>query len=248
MTLSLAIVCEADADRALGCGLADRLLVAEVDWIEAENIGDYRHWRGHTPAEPFLRRHSVSDLAKSRGIRILARDFGEEEELLNARETRKALLLLITADSPPDAIVVVWDSDGEPERWNGMEQARRMTRVPTIPVVLGLAHTKRECWILAGFAPQSDSEQVRLDALRSELGFNPCARAEELTAKHSPEDKRNAKRVHAELLQGNREREEACWRTTPLDTLRQQGANTGLASYLAEIREHLVPLFKPTHP
>jgi hypothetical protein len=248
LTLSLAIVCEAEADRALACGLADRVLVAEVDWIEPDSLDAYRHWRGHTPTEPFLRRQSVSDLAKERGIRILARDFGEEEELLNARETRKALLLLITADHPPNAIAVVWDSDGEPERRHGMEQARRLTRVPGIPIILGLAHTKRECWILAGFIPKNESEQARLDALRSELGFNPCARAEELTAKHSSEDKRNAKRVHADLLEDDREREEACWRNTPLDTLHQQGANTGLADYLMEIREHLVPLFKPTHP
>jgi hypothetical protein len=245
LTLSLAIVCEAPADREVGCGLADRVLIAEIDWIEPETLGAFRTWRGYSPNDPYLRWQSVSNLAKQRNIRVRARDFGEEE-LLHARSTREALLLLITADHPPDAIVLVRDSDAQAERRQGMEQARQLTQVPAIPVVIGIAHTKRECWILAGFDAENEAEEDLLRILRQRLGFDAISRAEELTAEHEGAH-RCAKRAIAELLRSDRERETACWADTPLTILAERGANTGLAAYLAELREHLVPLFKPAH-
>ena len=38
MTLSFAVVCEAPADQQTGCGLADRVFLAEVAWLEEEML------------------------------------------------------------------------------------------------------------------------------------------------------------------------------------------------------------------
>jgi len=37
-------------------------------------------------------------------------------------------------------------------------------------------------------------------------------------------------------------REGPCWRETPLEQLRQRGRETGLAAYLSEVEQRLVPL------
>jgi hypothetical protein len=54
VTVSVAVVCEGEADQRTGCDLADRVLCAEVDWIEKAVLGVYRTWRGLEPANPFL--------------------------------------------------------------------------------------------------------------------------------------------------------------------------------------------------
>jgi hypothetical protein len=45
-------------------------------------------------------------------------------------------------------------------------------------------------------------------------------------------------------LTGNAfDREERCWKETPLPRLSARGEHTGLRAFLAEVREHVVPLF-----
>jgi hypothetical protein len=46
------------------------------------------------------------------------------------------------------------------------------------------------------------------------------------------------------LVGDNPEREERCWKQTPLDTLHERGTQTGLDEYLHEVRQHLVPLLR----
>ena len=77
------------------------------------------------------------------------------------------------------------------------------------------------------------------------LGFDPCSAAEQLTASEEGA-KRDAKRVLDALTGGAPEREDACLEEPPLALLRQRGAKTGLAPYLQEVEERLVPLFNPS--
>jgi hypothetical protein len=114
----------------------------------------------------------------------------------------------------------------------------------TCPVVIGVAHLKRECWVLAGFEPANDHEQARLEAIVRDLTFDPRLHPERLTAKGDGE-LRSAKRV-VRFLTGSAEREEDCWLLTPLARLRERGQQTGLTAYLDEVEERLVPLFDPT--
>jgi hypothetical protein len=123
-----------------------------------------------------------------------------------------------------------------------LEQARTSIGGGLPQVIIGVAHTKLECWILAGFVPQDTAETARLVELRSELGFEPTGNSERLTAKHD-QDKRSAKRVLRLLSEDDRSRERECMMQTELSILRQNGIECGLAAYLDEVEAKLVPLF-----
>ncbi|MEA2693041.1 MAG: hypothetical protein QOJ16_2428 [Acidobacteriota bacterium] len=233
----LAIVCEAAADRDTATELADRVLCREVDWLEPESLPLYRRWQGLEEGSRHLEWHWIKSLAEGHRFKPHGHFRGEPGDL-NAHEAHKALLLLVEAS--PDAVVLVRDTDGEERRRRGLEQARDDRPWP-FPVVLGLAHSKRECWVLAGFHPQTSSEEKTLARLRKELGFDPCTGAEGLYAS-SPGAQRDAKRVLAALVQGP-DRERACWADADLEVLEERGQSTGLAEYLGEVRSRLVPLF-----
>jgi hypothetical protein len=242
VTVSLGIVCEAAADRETATGLADRLFCAEVDWITPEVLEDYRKWRGLDDYALFLSWQDVHTQATERNIRAFGH-FQGEPGAPDARVARLALLLLITSSQKPDGIVLIRDDDRQTERRRGLEQARDSVAAG-VPIVIGLAHTKRECWVLAGFHPRSDEERAACAALRQELGFDPCAQAENLTATDD-QAKKSAKRVLGVLTDHDKNREEECWKRSDLMSLEQRGQLTGLAAFFQEIRTHLIPLFSP---
>jgi hypothetical protein len=241
MTLSFAVVCEAAADRDTACGLADRVICAEVDWISDEDLEYQRQWRGLEETTSHLLWRDIPELAKQANIRAHGH-FDGEPAAPDAHAARRALLLLKLSSRKPDAVLLIRDDDRQTERRQGLEQARKETKL-RVPILIGLAHLKRECWVLAGFDPASDEERETLKQLRKELGFDPCARAEQLTAIHAT-DLKSAKRVLDLLTGSDKGREEDCWTKAPLPTLEQNGQQTGLADYFQEVRAHLIPLFR----
>jgi hypothetical protein len=243
---SFAVVCEAPADLELSAGLADRVLCREVEWIaDSDALEMHRLWRGLAEADSHLEWHWVTKIARERNVKAHGHFVGEPGAL-DATMARKALLLLKDAHRPPDAVILVRDTDGLEERRLGLRQARDASDWP-FQVVLAIAHAKRECWILAGFEPLSKAETKALKELRKELGFDPRIQAESLTAAE-PQAPRNAKRVLERLFAGNRNREEDCWRSCDLTVLAERGRFSGLADYLEEVRSRLVPLFAGNQP
>jgi hypothetical protein len=95
--------------------------------------------------------------------------------------------------------------------------------------------------VLAGFEPTDDEERERLGKLRQELGFHPTDEAHRLDSSDE-QAKRNPKRVLRVLTGGLGDRQRQCWQATPLDTLRARGGDSGLADYLREVEEIIVPL------
>src|SRR5262245_51820255 len=120
---SFAVVCEAAADLDLSTGLADRVFCHEVDWIDPESLDIHRRWRGMSDPDSHLEWHWVPGLAKQQNLRAHGH-FRGEPGALDAAMARKALLLLARTQNPPDAVVMVRDTDGEEERKRGLEQAR----------------------------------------------------------------------------------------------------------------------------
>lgn len=237
----LAIVCEARADRHIAAGLADRVLGSAVEWLEPESLDLFRRWQGAEEGDSHLEWRRVKALADSRNIHPHGH-FQGEPGAPDAYVARRVLLLLATQPAPPDAVVLVRDLDDQEERRTGLEQARADKPWP-FPVVLGTAQTKRECWVLCGFEPRNEKEEARLAEVRQELGFDPRVQAHELGAK-DPAATRSAKRVLHRLVGDDSDREEACWMESDLNLLEERGSLTGLAEYLQEVRERLVPLFK----
>jgi hypothetical protein len=158
-----------------------------------------------------------------------------------AHQARRALLLLAKSSQRPQAVLFQIDADDQPKRRLGLEQAREgFDRI--FPIIIGVAITERECWHLAGFDPRDDVETRILDEIRSEIGFHPCLRSQELTAKRDHHLK-SAKRILGLVTQDNAEREASCL-THAFEILEERGKENGLADFLNEIRERLVPLFR----
>ncbi|MFL5350561.1 MAG: hypothetical protein ACJ8AT_37800 [Hyalangium sp.] len=239
---SIVIICEGPADRRTACDLADRVLSASVDWMVPELLDSFRQWRGLQRSEPFLAWKQVHTRADEANIRING-FFKGEQGAQDAFVARRALTLLtVQGERGIDAVLLIRDSDGHAqERRKGLEQARADVN-GLGPILIGVAHTKRECWALAGFAPANDQERERLEELRKELGFDPCTQAQELTAEH-PGAKRDAKRVLSILTGDDLDRELTGWKEAPLQQLEERGEETGLVAFIQELRAKLVPLW-----
>jgi hypothetical protein len=159
---------------------------------------------------------------------------------------RRALLLFATSKQRPDAVVLVRDSDGDSRRRIGLEQARNDRPWP-FQVVIGVAEPKRECWVLAGFDARGPDEEERLQKAMERLSFHPVKDAHRLTAREHGA-KNDAKVALEGLTLGDFERERTCWDETPLASLEERGNLTGLAAYLSEVRERLVPILSGRAP
>lgn len=243
MTVSVAVVCEAPADRITITTLAERVIREAATWIEPEAIGDYVEWRGFRRSEPHLEWTEVPKHATELGLVVRFRNVAPLHPY--AQNALRAIRVLAVAPDRVDAIIMVPDSDTDRDRLKGLEQARDSAR-GALPIVVGLAHTKRECWHICGFEPESDEERTLVAEVGSEVGFDVFSRSEELTAKHAATtDKRSAKRVLSKLC-GDHERQLRCLTALPLATLKTRGANNGLAHFLEQLETHLVPLFAHT--
>lgn len=239
-------VCEAEADFRITTTIAEREICEKLSWA-SDCIEGLTHdrperlfrWRGIEAGSAFTTWTDVSCLARERGVKVHGK-FGPAHEGGGYVEARKALVLVALADEPAQAVVLEKDTDGHAGRITGYETARNSARWP-FPVVLALPHPEREAWVLAGFVPDGDDERARLDSERQRLGFNPCEHASKLNPGQDGA-KRGTKRTLTALTGGDEDREERCWCEASLDLLRSRGAETGLAEFLDEVDERLVPL------
>lgn len=242
MSISIAIVCEARADRETAAALADRILIEDssINWVDSESIAYHREWRGLSRSDEYLPWKNVPRLALEHSVYVVG-FFDGLPAHPDAVTAFKALRLLDSCKERPDAVLLQRDQDDDPNRRKGLEQARSEFR-SQIPVVIGFAIVKRECWHLAGFDAIDQTEIDCFEQVRCDLGFNPCLQSHELTAKRD-HHKRSAKRVLGELTHGDHDREMECIQKPELSYLSSRGNDNGLADFLSEVRQHIVPLF-----
>lgn len=240
MTLAFAMVCEAEADFRTASGLADRIFCDAVAWITEDLLDAYRRWRGLDDTLPYLLWKQVGTLARKAGFRVHGHFDGAPGQP-DAHAARRALWLVKMSKGPLDGVFLIRDDDRQTARRQGLEQARKETSL-ACPVVIGLAHLKRECWVLAGFEPSTADERARLSEMSKALSIDPRIEPERLTAKGNDEE-RSAKRVLRVLTNGDPEREADCWQAASLALLLMRGQATGLAEYLEDVRSRLAPLF-----
>lgn len=239
MTLSIALVCEAPADRVTITTLAERLLLESADWIERETLPHHIRWRGFWATDSHLVWTDVRGHAKELGI-VASFRRGQPRHPYSQNALR-ALLVLAASPDPLSGVVMVADSDNDTARLDGLHQAREHEQPKDFPLVVGLAHTKRECWHIAGFEPADAAESQRVAELGAELGFDFRMKSHELTAKHdAAHDKRSAKRVLSALTLGNHDRENACL-MVPHVIFDRRGTENGLCAFLTELRQRLLP-------
>jgi hypothetical protein len=240
MSLRFAVVHEALADFETATELADRVLCETIGWLDLDLIDHQRIWLGESAQGYRLTWKGIKQSALDAGITAQGH-FNGEPALPDAAAARRAILFLRQEFPDLNAIVLIRDRDDQPERRNGLEQARRADR-SGIPIIVGLAVVERESWVICGFDPQHKDEEVRLAGERKLLGFDPRMQSHELTACKNDQAIRSPKRVLKTLSGGERERERRCWLETALPTIRERGSDNGLAAYLHEVRERLAPL------
>ena len=240
MTRKFAVVFEATADFQMATELADRILCEAVEWLDEHLVFHEREWLSTSPEGHLLTWSNIDDSARFAGMRAHGHFDGEPGEL-DAVAARRAIRYLRAVFDDLEAILLIRDQDNLPARRIGLEQARAENH-HGLPIVIGLAVVEREAWVLCGFDPADEEEVARLAAERQNLGFQPHLQSHELTACKNDRATRSPKRVLATLILDDPTREHHCWRTTPLATLRERGAENGLATYLDEVRTRLAPL------
>lgn len=245
---ALGVAAESVGDVRIVQTLVDRVLIGEICWVaetfEAcrasmeDGLASCRSWRG-VEGSGWLDLHRASDLARERGLRIYGSFAGDPGEA-DARMHRAALLLFAEEAEPPAAVVIARDLDRRSERAGGFAQAVAAGSWPFEVVIGALAEPEIEAWLIAAWIPEDDSERKRLAALRGELHFDPCAKPEQLTSKNEA-DRKDAKRVLAVLTTTGRDAL-ARWEDVPLERLEAHGGACGLARFVREVRERLVPI------
>lgn len=111
-------------------------------------------------------------------------------------------------------------------------------------VVVGMQHTELECWLLAGFDPQSEVEKARLDEIcRGDdpgIGFDPRVLSKNLTATGPDDKKLSSKRVLRHLIGDNKSRAMDGLHHAKHKMLKSRGKGNGLAYFLEDIEQRLV--------
>jgi hypothetical protein len=235
------VVCEAAPDFETATQLADRVVCGDVKWLEPEILDSLRQWRNEIKGGARLYWRSIRNFADDANIHIHGHFQGIPGEP-DAASARFAIRVALHHYPSAAAILLIRDTDNQPSRVHGLNQARQ-AHGDQPPIVIGAAKTKRECWHLAGFEPLDEDETALLMAERKGLGHCPCEQSHELTASHET-DPRSAKRVLRVLTNGEYDRQRTCISETSLDKLKQRGSGNGLAEFLNEVSNKLSPLIK----
>jgi len=246
--LEFIVVAEARADAQIACELADRVFVEDdnsPNGLEEDLLEHLRRWIGIEEGTDFMKWASLKKLARARGIGPIGHRKTGGPGSIDFAQARKAIILVqrLMNGRSIRALLLIRDLDTRVERKAGMEEARAEVNEDVLRVVIGAANPKREAWVLNGFEPETPVEDKSLAELRQDLGFHPCAQAERLTAKKDTA-KRSARRVLGVLTGASYEREQKCWKETPLVLLKRRGEKTGLHDYLVDV-EGLLPLLNP---
>ena len=146
------VIVESNADARTATELAERVLVENVEWLERDNLQYLFRWSGlqentdnscwkdikkiiqnfqdtsqFRPSRVLGKRRSNSTLLKADGAAAL--------KILN-------LVRFLQKERPIQAVLLIRDLDNQPERREGLEEARSqdLDRQPKLEVILGTAN------------------------------------------------------------------------------------------------------------
>lgn len=249
------VIVESSADARTATKLGDRILVETVEWLEPDTLEHLFRWSGleeNTEYSCWKDIGSILENFKEQGLRLprfIGRGrYGSPPLKADGASSIKVLNLIrfLQKTRPINAVIFIRDLDNQPERREGIEQARsqQINEPPHLEIIIGTADRMRESWVLNGFIPRNDREIQILEQIKIELNFDPCEESHRLRSsdKSGPERIRNPKIVVEKLTGGDLERERFCWEETSLDILKTRGVKTGLTAYLIEIEERLAPI------
>ncbi len=246
------VVAEGETDARMVQLLAERVFLEESPaWVHeqcAEEVPEWirEHylpkWYASAPDSVCVTWRAVKQFSRDQRFRqAFGHNQAGQPRGIYYAQARNALFFLsqLRKTRRIDALIWVVDLDDQPERRAGLQQAREEI-LGQVFIALATPFPKQEAWVLNGLIC-AEGEEETLAALRQELGFDPCHKAEALQAKDETA-KRSAHRVVRALIGESRERKEKCWTDTPLTILRERGSATYLNAFLDETKEILFPL------
>lgn len=254
--IEMCVIVESNADFLTATQLAERVLKGNIDWLDFE-FPSFR-WTGLEVNSKYSRWQDITQISeqfKLRGL-PLPKYLGHKAGHLKAdgaialKILNMVNVLIQKEQRDIHALLFIRDTDSQPERREGLSQAKNVYsgNSPRLRIVLGIADRMREAWVLNGFEPKASGEKQALSECAKQLGFEPCEEAHRLRSisKMESERMRNPKYVLEKLTGGDFDRERKCWEETPLELLRKRGESTGLTAFLTEIEQELVPLIDPS--
>ena len=247
--IEFVVIVESSADARTATKLAERVLVDKVDWLDPEQLQYLFRWSGleeYTEYSCWRDINAIIDATKKSGFR-LPRFIGHSQKSLKADGAASMKILnlvrFMQKTRQIKAVIFIRDLDNQPERRQGIEQARleHIKGQPQLEIIIGTANPKREAWVLNGFISSNQEEEQVLKDIITKLSFDPCRESHRLRSNsgEEPERIRNSKVVVEMVTGGKMEREQQCWEETPLEHLRERGVDTGLTAYILEIEERL---------
>lgn len=154
-------------------------------------------------------------------------------------------------DDEVQAIIIARDTDNDPSRLAGLQQA--MSVVPGArPVLVAAPHRDLEGWLTLGYLPQDKGETKRLAEVVSSLDFDPTEHPERLTARPNSAVT-DAKRVLNRLIHGKDSKSaipakalgpvlERC--VPDRGRIDSHGQACGIAAFVESIEAQLAPVFR----
>jgi len=248
------VIVESSADPRTATKLAERVLVEKIEWLDAEMLEHHFQWSGleaGTDNSCWKYINQIIEREKKSGFqppRFLRRDKQGQKTLQpDGANTIKILKLVsyLQKTRQIKAVLLIRDLDNQPQRREGIEQARseHINRQHKLEIIIGTADRMREAWVLNGFIPSNQEEGQILKEITTQLTFNPCEESHRLrNSLTEPDRLRNPKVVVEKLTGGRMQREQQCWEETSLELLRKNGVHTGLTAYIDEIEERLIPI------
>jgi hypothetical protein len=252
--IEFVVIVESSADARTATKLADRVLVENIDWLEPEMLEHHFQWSGleaGTDNSCWKYINHIIEREKKSGFqppRFLRRDKQGQKTLQpDGANTIKILNLVsyLQKTRQIKAVLLIRDLDNQPQRREGIEQARseHINRQHKLEIIIGTADRMREAWVLNGFIPSNQEEERILQEITTQLTFNPCEESHRLRNSLTKADRlRNPKVVVEKLTGGRMQREQQCWEETSLEYLREKGDRTGLTAYIKEIEARLIPI------
>lgn len=266
--VSILVVGDDQAHRVLAQRLVDAVLVksAQRGWPEAEQLDQARRWYGPMDAPElagwadghYRAKNARDDLRRVRmpsGRSPFLSRRAHGQAAVGDRSFDDIVQLAALLKVPPDALVMIRDTDGKGERAIVSEALRDLNAERLMVLVLGMADPEAEAWVLVAL---TQPDPGRGEVLRTRLGFDPTRSPERCTSSRDvPPGKapRDAKRV-LRYLAGEAEDLD----TAPpdplspdvlegllsglsggLDRLKSAGEGCGLAQFVFGLEQKLAP-------
>lgn len=190
------VVGEDQVHRALGMALVDAVISKlahdrDADWVDPDTV---RRWSALAEPPGIAENRRWGNINGPSTIRLHGRLDGAPY-LPGARQLRSAVVEHARAERSPGLLVLLRDTDGDPEIARGAQQVRDWidSRRDLPPTAIGCPHRDAEAWFFAASGLTGEEAQ-RLDQACRVLSFDPTRQPERLTS--SPNDARtDAKRV-----------------------------------------------------